>query len=79
MPELLTPFMVVEWGMLPVAVTAPNIHKNRPGQPQSNTAATVAMMPVFLLFIRFSSREMNMSEYTFHEHPLQGLSPVDCS
>jgi hypothetical protein len=45
------PFTSVEKGMLPVAVTAPKMHKNNPGQPQSTAAAMVAIMPVFLLFI----------------------------
>ncbi len=50
-PELLTPFSSVEYGILPVAVTAPNMHKNSPGHPQSTALAIVAIMPVFLLFI----------------------------
>ena len=71
-PELLTPLSSVVYGMLPVAVTAPKMHKNSPGQPQSNTAAIVAIMPVFLLFMSVFSKEMNFSEYTFHEQQVQG-------
>jgi hypothetical protein len=50
-PELLTPFTSVENGIFPVALTAPKIHKNNPGHPQSRAVAIVAIMPVFLLFI----------------------------
>ena len=71
MPELLAPFTCVEYGMLPVAVTAPNIHKNRPGQPQSTTAAMVAMIPVFLLVMTFFSKEMILAEYTVHATDVQ--------
>jgi hypothetical protein len=71
-PELLTPLMSVEYGMLPVAVTAPNIHKNSPGQPQRTTVAIVAMMPVFLFVILFFSKEMISSEYTVHASEMQG-------
>ena len=39
---------------LPIAVNPPNKQRNNPGQPQSITAAMVAIMPVFLLFIIFS-------------------------
>jgi len=53
-PELLTPLNSVENGMLPVAVTAPKIQINNPGQPHRTTAAMVAMMPVFLFCIVFS-------------------------
>ena len=53
-PELLTPFNSVVYGMFPVAVTAPKMHKNRPGHPHKRTAATVAIIPVFLLFIFLS-------------------------
>jgi hypothetical protein len=35
----------------PTAVSAPNKQIKSPGQPQSTTAATVAIIPVFLLFI----------------------------
>lgn len=71
-PELLTPFTSVEYGMLPVAVTAPNMHRNNPGQPQSKTEAIVAMRPVFLLFMMFLSNEMISGEYTVHEEQMQG-------
>ena len=50
-PELLTPLNSVEKGILPVAVTAPKIQRNNPGQPQRTTAAMVAIMPVFLFCI----------------------------
>ena len=62
-PVLLTPFTSVEYGMLPVAVSAPNRQRNNPGQPQSNTDAIVAMMPVFLLFISCSPVEPFLSVY----------------
>ena len=71
-PELLTPFTSVEYGMLPVAVTAPNMHKNKPGQPQNTTVAIVAIMPVFLLFILFFSKEMISREYTVRGPKMQG-------
>jgi ABC-type phosphate transport system permease subunit len=47
-PELLTPFNSVVYGMLPVAVTAPNMQRNKPGHPHNTTAAIVAIIPVFL-------------------------------
>ena len=50
-PELLTPFTSVLYGMFPVAVTAPNMHINKPGHPHNMAVAMVAIMPVFLLFI----------------------------
>lgn len=50
-PELLMPFTSVLYGIFPVAATAPNIHKNKPGQPHKITAAMVAIIPVLLLFI----------------------------
>jgi hypothetical protein len=53
-PELLTPFNSVVNGMLPVAVTAPKMHINKPGHPHKTTAAIVAIMPVFLFFIFLS-------------------------
>ena len=53
-PELLTPFNSVVYGIFPVAVTAPKMHKNKPGHPHKRTAATVAIIPVFLLFIFLS-------------------------
>ncbi len=54
MPELLMPFTSVLYGIFPVAVTAPKIHKNKPGQPHKITAAMVAIRPVLLLFILIS-------------------------
>jgi hypothetical protein len=42
----------------PAAVRAPNQQRNNPGQPQSRTAAIVAMMPVFLLFMKFFSLDV---------------------
>jgi len=62
----------VEYGMLPVAVTAPKMHKNRPGQPQSTTAAIVAMIPVFRLVMGFFSKGMISPEYTVHAWEMQG-------
>ena len=58
----------------PAAVSAPNKQRNKPGHPQSNTVATVAMMPVFLLFMMFFSKEMNLNEYTVSKHDKQGIS-----
>jgi hypothetical protein len=53
-PELLTPFNSVVYGMMPAAATAPNTHINKPGHPHKTTAAIVAIMPVFLFFIFLS-------------------------
>lgn len=47
-PELVTSFTVVLYGILPVAAIAPNMHINRPGHPQNRTVAMVAIIPVFL-------------------------------
>jgi hypothetical protein len=54
-PVLVMPFSSVLYGMLPVAVKAPKMHRNRPGQPHRMTEATVARMPVFLFFMLFFS------------------------
>ena len=35
----------------PAAVSAPKRHINKPGHPHKTTAATVAIIPVFLFFI----------------------------
>jgi hypothetical protein len=72
-PELLTPLTSVEYGMLPVAVTTPNIHKKRPGQPQSTIAAIVAMRAVFLFVILLASKQAILNEYTIHASDLQGF------
>jgi hypothetical protein len=53
-PVEVVPFTLVLYGILPIAETAPKIHRNKPGQPHSNTDATVATMPFVLLSI-FSS------------------------
>ena len=50
----------------PAAVNAPNKQRNNPGQPQSTTAAMVAIMPVFLLFI-IILHEMILKQYTFKQ------------
>ena len=47
----------------PAAVKAPNKQRNRPGQPQRITAAMVAIMPVFLLFIYHLSINSDLSQY----------------
>jgi hypothetical protein len=46
---------------------------NSPGQPQSTTAATVAIIPEFLLFMLVFSKEMNFDEYIVHIQDAQGL------
>ena len=50
------PVLEGNWASLkvpcPAAVSAPNRHINKPGHPQSTTAAMVAIIPVFLLFIK---------------------------
>jgi hypothetical protein len=48
---------------LPVAVIAPNKHKNKPGQPHKTAATRVAMMPVFLFMVLLLIEEMNLFEY----------------
>jgi len=40
----------------PAADNAPNKHKKRPGHPHKTAVATVATMPVVLLFITASSK-----------------------
>jgi hypothetical protein len=69
-PELLTPFNSVVNGMLPVAVNAPNIHKNNPGHPHNTAVAMVAIMPVFL-FIIISYDEMDLCQYTTDKNMTQ--------
>jgi hypothetical protein len=54
----------------PAAVIAPNKQRKIPGQPQSNTVAMVAIMPVFLLFI-FSSPNYDFYQYTFNKNRVQ--------
>jgi hypothetical protein len=53
-PELETPFNSVVNGMLPVAVKAPKMHMNKPGQPHSTTEAMVATIPFVFVSILFS-------------------------
>ena len=75
-PELLTPFNSVVYGMLPVAVTAPNIHKNKPGHPHNKAVAIVAIMPVFL-FIFISSDKLDLHQYTTNKNGMQAfLHPI---
>jgi hypothetical protein len=75
-PELLTPFNSVVYGMLPVAVTAPNTHINKPGHPHNKTAAMVAIMPVFL-FIFISFDELDLRQYTTNKNGMQ-VFPASC-
>lgn len=44
-PLFSTPLTVVVYGILPVAATAPNTHKNKPQQPQVKAVPIVAMIP----------------------------------
>jgi hypothetical protein len=53
-PELLTPFNSVVYGILPVAVNAPKMHINKPGQPHNTTDAIVATIPFVFVSIFFS-------------------------
>jgi len=46
----------------PAADNAPNKHKKRPGHPHNTAAATVATMPVVLLFITTSSKILLFAE-----------------
>jgi hypothetical protein len=48
-PEFVTPFSSVLKGIVPVAVKAPKMHKNRPGHPHNTTAAPVAIRLFVLL------------------------------
>ena len=50
-PELEIPFTSVLKGMLPVAVKAPKMHMNKPGQPHNTTDAIVATIPLVLVSI----------------------------
>ena len=60
MPEFWMPLTSVLYGILPVAVTAPNMHISNPQQPHVNAVATVAIMPVFL-FIMTSPCVFNLN------------------
>jgi ABC-type phosphate transport system permease subunit len=53
-PELLTPFNSVVYGIIPAAVTAPKMHKHKPGHPHNTTAAMVATIPFVFVSIFFS-------------------------
>ena len=44
----------------PAADNAPNKHRKRPGHPHNTAAATVAIMPVVLLFITASSKILSI-------------------
>ena len=47
-PELVFPEKSVAlYGITPAALAAPKMHKNRPGQPHSKTAAMVAIIATF--------------------------------
>lgn len=46
-PELPIPLKSVEYGMFPVAVTAPKIQENKAQQPQSTAVTMVMIMAVF--------------------------------
>ncbi len=52
-PELDTPLSSVLIG-IPVAPTAPQMHRNIPGQPHRTTAAIVAKRPLLLGVMAFS-------------------------
>jgi len=56
LPELLTPFNSVVYGINPAAVTAPKMHKHKPGQPHNTTATIVATIPFVFVSIFFSPR-----------------------
>ena len=53
-PELATPLSSVVYGILPVAVTAPKIHMNKPGHPHNTTDTIVATIPFVFVSIFFS-------------------------
>jgi hypothetical protein len=57
-PEFVTPFSSVLYGMLPAAVKAPKTHRNNPGHPHNNAAAAVAIMAFVLLSITYRSFEI---------------------